>query len=417
MEQLEKQWNWKKWLKKLWTSLALVWLLLTQNPQTTQAQTDQDQLINTEEVLNDSCLSGDFKPEFIQTIWNWENNRFVIDKNYIRKDSLNKSYITLNWNNYYNVDELFLEDYSWLWYLHLWVISSNPNWFFIGTVKDGNMGNNWILILKNWSNYQWSFSDELYEWYWTLKFSDWKQYEWNFHEWKIDGKWTMTWPNWEYYEWEFQDWKRHWEWTMHEKYHSKYEWTWEKDNPIKDPRHNWNPLIIWKGTYTYYWENKAIYEISNSSRPEFISSEDKKIEENWNDKRWNIVYIKKIFDWKETYELFSWSRTTKYSLDEENFVFSTQDWAELKFPKKIWEEKAKAIANLINSVMTLVKKNDEWYSFYAFDYQKNTLQAQYRWKIFDVNLVKDIPWKIGISAKEFSNWLNHYRLDKPYWAL
>ena len=65
--------------------------------------------------------------------------------------------------------------------------------------------------------------------------------------------------------------------------------------------------------------------------------------------------------------------------------------------------------------MNMVKNNDEWYWFHAFDYNRNTLQAQYKWKIFDIDLVKDIPWKIGISAKEFSDWLNHYRKDKPDW--
>jgi hypothetical protein len=41
--------------------------------------------------------------------------------------------------------------------------------------------------------------------------------------------------------------------------------------------------------------------------------------------------------------------------------------------------------------MSMVKNNDEGYSFYAFDYLGNTLQAQYRNSVFDTNLVKDIP--------------------------
>ena len=105
----------------------------------------------------------------------------------------------------------------------------------------------------------------------------------------------------------------------------------------------------------------------------------------------------------------------KFPID--HFIFSSQDWAELKFNSNIWERKAKAIANLINSVMFMVKHNDKWYSFYAFDYMWNTLQAQYRNSFFDTNLVKDIPWKIGISAEEFSEWLNHYRKDKSDYPL
>ena len=418
MERIGTHSSWKNWwLKKLWTSIALVWLLLTQNPQEAHAQDVTTQQIPEEILNNDSTITGDFTPELIGKIWRWVWKTFFPYPEVLKRDSDGKEYVCINWNNYYNIYSLFWEEFSWLWYWWLWNYSSTPNSFFIGTFKDGKIWGNWILIQANWDSYTWWFDDELYEGYWILDSSDWKHYEWNFHEWKMEWHWNLSWKNWDYYEWEFKEGKRHWEWNMVWKSREKYSWTWWNDNPVKDPRENHNPVVVGKWTYTYYWNDQVTYEVSKWERPNFISVQDKKDKENWDSKRGTIVYIVKNRDWKKSYELHSWNRDISYKEDNNFFVFSTQDWAELKFHINIWEKKAKAIANLINSVMSMVKNNDKWYSFYAFDYLGDTLQAQYRNAFFDTNLVKDIPWKIWISAQEFSDWLNHYRNDKPEWQL
>ncbi len=416
MEQLEKKAKWRQfWLNKLWTTILLVGALLTQNPQENHAQASKNIKATTEEVVNDSTIEWEFNPELIASIWEWIDNKFVIREEFLRKDEKKKEYITINWNNYYNADYLFLEDFSWLWYTQLLNYSRYPNWFFIGVITKNDIWSNWILIQPNWYKYQGHFEDGIYEGNWVLDFWDWRHYEWDFHEWEIEWEWKMHRANWDYYEWGFQNWKRSWYWNMQRKYWLKYQWDWKDDSPVKDPRHYKNPTIIGKWTYTYYWGEISTIEVSNWSRPWFISVDDKKISENWEKKRGTIVYIVKKENWGTSYELHSWNRDIQYELKDSHFVFSTKDWSLLKFSEKIWEKKAQAIANLINSVMNMVKNNDEWYWFYAFDYNRNTLQAQYRWKIFDIDLVKDIPWKIGISAKEFSDWLNHYRKDKSGW--
>lgn len=416
MEQLNTNTTWKKWwIKSLWTTLMLVWLLLTQNPQAVQAQNIRNNKPKTEEVINDSTIQWEFTPELIASIWYRENNKFVIHPEYLRRDDNMREYITINWNNYYSIDEFRPEEYTWLWYHRLTNYSRFANWFFIGSIKKDQIWSNGILIQPNWDKYQGHFEDELYEKFWTIDFWDWRHYEGDFHEWEMDWKWVMTWKNWDHYEWDFVNSKRSWEGSMNWHYWESYQWTWENDSPIKDPRERKNPLILGKWTYYGYWDIQTTYEITSANRPKFISVEDKKWKENRDKRRGNIIYITRIQDWQKSFELHSWDRDISYSLDDSHFVFSSKDWAILKFPKEIGEKKAKAIANLINSVMSMVKNNDEWYRLYAFDYQWNTLQAQYRWKFFDVDIVKNIPWKIGISAKEFSDWLNHYRLNKPDW--
>ena len=414
MERIENTDKKVSWLRKLWTSLALVWALLTQNPQEANAQ-QHDTTANTTEIVNDSTIHWDFTPELIESLWSWRNNSFVINPDYIKKDDTWKEYVSINWNNYYNLYITDLENHTWFWYVWLWHYTSTPYWFYIWVVKNNRVWTNGILIQPNWDHYQWWFEDEIYEWRWVLDFWDWRHYEWNFHEWKMDGEWELTRKNWDYYKWYFREWKRNWEGNMIWKSGIKYEGTWLNDESIQDPRKSKNPVILGKWTYTYYGDDKVTYEISKGERPKFISVEDKKGKENWDEKRWTIVYVVKERDWNKSYELHSWNRDISYVETDNHFVFSSQDWSELKFPISVWEKKAKAIANLINSVMTMVKNNDKWYSFYAFDYMWDILQAQYRNAFFDTNLVKDIPWKIGISAKEFSDWLNHYRKDKPDW--
>lgn len=418
MEHIEKKEShnfW--WLKKLWTWLALVWVLLTHNPQEAQAQ-DITTKEKTEQIINnDSTVTWIFSPELIEQIWHRRWNCFDINPDVLKKDEDGKIYISINWSKYYNIYAMFWEEFSWLWYLQLWNYCSTPNWFFVGDIKKARIWSYWILIQPNWDHYQWSFEDEIYEGNGILDFSDWRHYEWWFHEWNPEWHGILTRKNWDYYEWEFKEWKRNWEGTMIWRTREKYSWTWENDNSVKDPRENKNPVIVGKWTYTYYGDDQVTYEVSKWERPNFISVQDKKDKENWDNKRGIIVYVVKNRDWKESYELHSWNRDITYRKENNFYIFSTQDWAELKFHVNVWEKKVKAIANLINSVMSMVKNNDEGYSFYAFDYLGNTLQAQYRNSVFDTNLVKDIPWKIGISAKEFSDWLNHYRKDKPEWQL
>lgn len=416
MERIGTHSSWKNWwLKKLWTSVALVWLLLTQNPQEAHAQDITNQQTTEEIINNDSTITGEFTPELIEKIWHWEEKSFFPNHEILKKDEEGKEYISINWNRYYNIYTMYWEDFSWLWYQWLWNFSRTPNWFFIGSIQKGRVWSNWILIQPNWEHYQWGFEEEIFEWYWTLDFPDWSHYDWTFHEWNMEWTWILTRKNWDYYQGEFKNGKRNWEWNMIRKSWNKYSWTWENDNPVKDPNKQNNPVIVGKWTYTFYWNDKTTIEVSKWERPKFISVQDKKDKENWDKKRGVIVYIVKESNWKKTYELHSWNRNINYNEIDDHYVFSTQDWAELKFHTNIWEKKAKAIANLINSVMSMVKNNDEWYYFYAFDYLGDTLQAQYRNAFFDTNLVKDIPWKIWISAKEFSDWLNHYRKDKPDW--
>lgn len=414
MERIEKKWSKASWLRKLWTCIALVWALLTQNPQEANAQ-HNNKIPVTEEVLNDSTIHWDFNPELIESLWTWKGKSFVINPDFLKKDENWNEYISINWNRYYNIYFPGFDDHSWFWYTWLWNYCSTPNSFFIWVVKNNRIWNHWILIQPNWDCYQWWFEDELYEGSGSMDFWDWRHYEWEFHEWKMEWKWELTWKNWDYYKWDFANGKRNWEGYMSWKWWTKYEWTWVNDLSVKDPRRDKNPVITGKWTYTYYWDDKVTYEVSNGNRPNFISVQDKKGKENWDNRRWTIVYIVKNDGWKKSYELHSWNRDISYKEVDNYFVFSAQDGAELKFQTSIWEKKAEAIANLINSVMSMVKNNDKWYSFYAFDYQGDILQAQYRNAIFDTNLVKDIPWKIGISAKEFSEWLNHYRNDKPDW--
>lgn len=416
MEQLEKKEKWRtKLLKDFWTWLLLAWALITQSPQAIQAQTSKSNKIHAEEVVNDSIIKWEFNPELIASIWDWVDKRFVIRSEFLRKDEDGQEYITINWNNYYNADYFFLDGFTWLWYLQLTTYHRHPSWFFLWTINKNEVWWNGILIQPNWDKYQWHFVDGVYDWNWTLDFWDWRHYEWEFHDWNLEGNWTLTWENWDHYEWEFHKWKRNWKWNMSRKYWLRYQWDWSNDAPIKDPNRANNPLIFGKWTYFEFWDNQTIYEVTNWNRPDFISVDDQKWDENRKDKRWNIVYVVKIQDWTKSYELHSWNRDISYSLNDKHFVFKTQDWFELKFPEEIWETKAKAIANLINSVMTMVRNNDKWYRFHAFDYYKDILQAQYKWRFFDTNLVKDIPWKIGISAKEFSDWLNHYRKDRFEW--
>ena len=264
MERIEKPGSKASWLKKLWTWIALVWALLTQNPQESYAQNTNTQH-PTEEVINDSTIHWEFSPEFIESLWSWRWETFFINPSLLRKDEDWNEYISINWNNYYNLYITGLENYSWFWYTWLWGYCSTPNWFFIWVAKNNRVGSNWILIQPNWDRYQWWFDDELYEGRGTMDFWDWRHYEWNFHEWKMEWKWYLSRKNWEYYEWDFHEWKRHWEWKMYWKNWEKYEWTWWDDLSIRDPRDKKNPVIPGKWTYTYYGD-RITYEVSKWER-------------------------------------------------------------------------------------------------------------------------------------------------------
>ena len=124
----------------------------------------------------------------------------------------------------------------------------------------------------------------------------------------MEWKWELTWENWDYYKWDFANGKRNWEWFMSWKWWTKYEWTRVNDLSVKDPRRDKNPVITGKWTYTYYGGDKVTYEVSKWERPKFISVEDKKGKENWDEKRWTMVYIVKNDGWKKSYELHSWNR-------------------------------------------------------------------------------------------------------------
>ena len=252
------------WLKKLWTSLALIWTLLTHSPQKAYTQ-DIITQPKIEEILNDSTIEWAFTPDLIEKIWTWDWGSFSLNPQIIKKDENWNRYISINWNKYYDIYNTFFDKYSWLWYLRLGLYCSTPKAFFVGAVKDSRIWSNGILIEPNWNKYQWWFEDEIFEWNGTMDFWDWRHYEGNFHEWKINGKWDLTWKNWDYYKWNFSQWKRDWEWTMVRKSWGQYKWTRKNDSPIKDPRHSKDPAFIGKWTYIYSNNDQTTYEISNWS--------------------------------------------------------------------------------------------------------------------------------------------------------
>ena len=85
MERIENTDKKASWLKKLWTSLALIWALLTQNPQEANAQ-QHNATVNNSEIVNDSTIHWDFTPELIESLWSWVNKNFVINPDYVKKD-------------------------------------------------------------------------------------------------------------------------------------------------------------------------------------------------------------------------------------------------------------------------------------------------------------------------------------------
>ena len=326
-----------------------------------------ENLSHCEEVVSSELSYNNF-----WKLWYRSDATFVVHENLIHVDEEWNRYIVLDWNRYYqdlshDRGYFILEDEYGLPHFYIWELDSDwaPFWNALvlrcdGWIFRGERGKKGKLVTENWT------------------------YNWNFHEGKPIDKYT------------------------HPSFLRKWKYL----------RNDWS-----QETYVAYPESLSMVS--------FINAKDTKKEEDWSRKRESVVSIETISaNWQKNFALHSRQREVKYTEDENYFLFEASPEVVVKLPKyqekdidtfrytpkeiseghwkssalRKCRDRARYFSHLVNAIGSFISEHESA----SFSASWNDLKVKYPEKYWKITLVKDVPWKIDIPAKDFANRLNVY---------
>ena len=296
-----------------------------------------------------------------EILWKRKNGIFQLNKNLIKSD-WEENYIIIDGLKYYenqNHEHCYkqISDVYDIPCFYIWELDENwePSGDAIVLRCDG-----------------WFFRGEWGK-KWTLKDDSWT-YSWNFYEGKPIDRYTRP---------SFQR-----------------KWEYQKPDGTKE---------------TYIAYPSSVWMIR------FIRAKDEKPQEKRGNKRGSVVSVDvEMPTWVVEHKLYSWKREMMYSEDEANYIFEAENGIILKLPKQYtddplideesarasmkWADRARYFAHLVNAIGDFISQHPKS----KFSASWDDLKVKYSDQLLKRTLLRDIPDKLGIQAKEFANWLNNY---------
>ena len=310
-----------------------------------------------QEIEDFKKRAKEIKQEF-DKIWyrKWEN--FILREWIVKTDEEWNLYINFMWNRYrikwfrWKLYEIGKDD-NWEWYIYIWW--TDP-YNYIKWAWDS------FILRSNWFIYNWTHRI----WWWN---------------------WVRFSPNWMIYSWDISRWE-----------------------PLNPEEENWT---IFSKQWSYYEPNwkKTTYKVMSPFSEDFNN-----IQEQVNEKKTihgteNIIETTVEEIWKAIeHTLASWNTNIQFDEDEQDYVFKTHKWKELRIPLEKWKEFIASLADFINRAFSLSKK--EW--FIRFKSNEKDLIVSERYKPWNTKILKDVKEKLWIDANDFVERLNNYCYEERY---
>ena len=326
-------------------------------------------LNSSQEINSDELWYNNFSK-----VWKRENWMFKVNKDLINIDEYWEKYIVLDWERYYESGIhpnrfMMMEDHFWMPHFYVWEV--DEDWYRVG---------NGLIIMCDGSIFKW---------------------EW-------DKKWELKTENW------------------------TYTWNFEECRPVD--KHT-KPSFLRKGEYVYNDKSSETYVAFPQSiwMVKFINSKDMKRSEDRSRERGSMVGVERVSpEGDVSYGFHSWHRDCEYTATEDNYVFEAAPWCVITLPKyqekdidtfrytpkeiEEWHwrssatrkcrDRARYFAHLVNAIGNFIKEHKS----VRFSASWSDLKVKYWEKFLKVTLIRDIPAKVEVSAKDFADWLNIY-----YW--